>query len=273
MTGHVVVQTEAVVPRLREGAAHQDAGIRKRRGPVRGVLGAHLLPRHGVEPVGGADVPLAPMAQTAQLDEADEVVAAVALSQRGHHPLMAGDELGVAVIRRKAAAAGIVVGRARAAGLFPEPVGDVSVRLVAGQVTHKAKHDVLALGAPALQLVLLFDGVPVEHALLRLQLAPCDVHVQQRHVLGYVFVPRRGRIAHQRVAERLAAVGKITLQPAALPPEQQRRGRGHRRRTDQNRPSFPAHRHTSAASPCLLPQYTLFSEALSRRFWGNDASD
>ncbi len=195
-------------------------------------------------------MPLAPMAQASQLDEADEVIAAVALTQRGYRPLMAGDELRVVIVRRKTPAIGVIIGHPRATGLFPEPVGNVPVVFIAGQIAHKTQHDVLAFRTPALQLILLFNGIPVEHTFLRLQLPPGDVHVQKRYSFVHFVVPGRGRITHQWVAESLAGVRKLQLHPVVLVPKQQANCGKHRRAKKYH--SFFSHCRSPSRSPIFL---------------------
>ena len=171
------------------------------------ILPPHRLPRHAGKAVLIFDMPLAPMSQAPQLHIAEKGILAKPLPQGGDGLRMGFDKYPIGVVGAVAFAIGDIVILA-VLGFLIQPVGDIPVRLIAGQIADEAEHHMLAGGAPLVQVVGLFDGLEGKNALRRLQLPPGHIHINQCVVGSGLQIIGLRCEAHDRVFQNFAAFGK-----------------------------------------------------------------
>ena len=231
VAGHVVVQAEALPRRPAEGAAHQQL-CRREGFPIQGHIPVtDRFLRQGHQPLAGLYVPLAPVAEAAQLHIADKAIGPEPLPHRPQQRRVGRKEGRVGVIGRVAFAVGEIV-PAAVPGFFVEPIRDVEVGFRPRLVAEDAEDQMHPLLPQGIEVAGLLDGLPRIDALFRLQLPPRQAKVAQGHSrLVRACIQHTGRIADLRIGESrfVRLVHRRVLPPGPeQTPRQQQTGCGRR---------------------------------------------
>ena len=145
-------------------------------------------------------MPLAPVADTAQLNEGDKAILPPTLAHGSHRLIMGFNQGLLTIVWRKALAIIGLIPVTGALNTLVEPIWNILMAVLARHIQYKAQNQMLAFFAPTVKLIGLLNGFKIKLAFLWFQLLPGHIHIEELHIsidLGFFSLES---IAHEGIA-------------------------------------------------------------------------